>query len=674
MVGTCSTKLVRLFALCGAFLALLACSKPAPAPEAHVPFGANIPTSSSVVDVHSFGVVGDGVTVEDAAFQKAVNAVAGSGKSLLVSAGTYLIHTTISVPSNTTIVGAPGAVIVGNLTSGAGSTKATFLATWTANGVNSTLAANNVVGAKTISSNASYAAGQQFVLQSASHVFQEAMYTVRSVSGIGPYTLTLDRPVLLQFATNDAITGLGTSIPKNVHLIGNGLLMTGTPNRHAEFAGCYQCSIEGVRADTSLGAATGGDYWFSFDVGGVENIFRDMHLDIGGASSEYGLALESNERSRIVESHVLNAGAVGYLLIDDIQCDVIGSSAHGCATGIQLSGEDAVVGCISDRIIGGSYSANSSFGVQFSGGTIRSAAIGVSANRNGNTGFYFDGTGSAQTGNRLTNVEGNENVNYGIYLASGSAGSVVNGAHVSNNGSFGLLVQDDATLSGISASNSLVPAGAGQSSQTTIAASAGNITLSGLFIKDTQNSTNVNVLVTAGTLDLNNAKILVAPNNYGLETRGSAILRVSHTLVKSVGSPTGENGVQANSSGSTIELGAGVDLTGCANPILAGTGTVAMNQGRGVFTSAIATGTETLSQVQARSDVIQTSQSLSGNVTENVPAGIPGLRYVVFDNATLNAHTWSVGVTGGTSISIGAGKRAVLESDGTNMQRVSPDT
>jgi hypothetical protein len=96
-----------------------------------------------------------------------------------------------------------------------------------------------------------------------------------------------------------------------------------------------------------------------------------------------------------------------------------------------------------------------------------------------------------------------------------------------------------------------------------------------------------------------------------------------------------------------------------------------MTQGQGTFTSATTTGTETMTQVQAQSDVIRTAQALSGNTTTNVPANMPGLRYVAVNNST-NAHTWSVGVTGGTAVTINQGYSCIVESDGTNMVQVSP--
>jgi hypothetical protein len=66
-----------------------------------------------------------------------------------------------------------------------------------------------------------------------------------------------------------------------------------------ELAGAYRCSVESCYANTSQGAATN-DYWFSFDVGGRENLFYDMHIDCSGTGSPTaGLVLESNESSNI---------------------------------------------------------------------------------------------------------------------------------------------------------------------------------------------------------------------------------------------------------------------------------------------------------------------------------------------------------------------------------------
>ncbi len=626
--------------------------------------GAEASYESSCVSVTTYGTVGDGVTDDSAAFQTAANALAGTGVAECIPAGQYMIHSTIVLPSNLTIIGSPGAVLIGDLTSGGGQTKATFLTQWKANGVNSTLAAANVPGANTVSSAASFAAGQQVSIQSQTHTFQLAFYTVQNVSGTGPYTLTLDRPVLLQFANGDKVSGLGTSIPTNIHLLCNGMKFTGNPVRHAEFAGTIGSSIEGCTADTSLGASN--DYWFSFDVGGLRNTFKDMQIDCGHTPTSYGLALETQEGSKIVNSTVTNAN-VGYLLLDSVQSEVIGSQATGGNYGVVLSGEDSLVGCSASRAVGGHYDGNSAYGVMFGSGSRLCSAESLSADQN-SVGVFFGGGGTSPTGNRLVNVEANANKTYGAWIVSGAAGAVVNGLSASNNGFAGIAIQDDVLVTDIGANNSFAPPGASLTSQITLYQTRGTAIVSGVNVVDNQATSNSNIDSWGGTMNLSNAYVQIGPGNYGILNHAGTI-RLTHSVFAPVGSQAGERGVYAAAVGATVQLGESVDLTGCAVPA-GGPGATTMTQGSGVFASVAASGTEALSQVQAEAQAIQTTRRLTGDVVETVPAGISGLQYLVYNNAILNGHTWSVGVAGGATVTLAAGEHTLLQSDGVNMRRV----
>jgi hypothetical protein len=65
------------------------------------------------------------------------------------------------------------------------------------------------------------------------------------------------------------------------------------------------------------------------------------------------------------------------------------------------------------------------------------------------------------------------------------------------------------------------------------------------------------------------------------------------------------------------------------------------------------------------------AQSLSNNITYNVPSGIPGLCYFVdASSVTLGGHTLSVGVTSGAAVSLSAAGHTVC-SDGTNMRSIN---
>lgn len=71
------------------------------------------PTSTKVVNAKDYGAKGDGVTDDTAALQNAVNAVAGSGGTLSIPDGTYMVNalTSVYVKSGMTVSMSSGAVL-----------------------------------------------------------------------------------------------------------------------------------------------------------------------------------------------------------------------------------------------------------------------------------------------------------------------------------------------------------------------------------------------------------------------------------------------------------------------------------------------------------------------------------------------------------------------------------
>jgi hypothetical protein len=63
------------------------------------------------LSVRMFGAAGDGVTDDTAAFQTALNTCAGLGAALLIPGDCTLLCTRVTLPSNTTVFGRPGATV-----------------------------------------------------------------------------------------------------------------------------------------------------------------------------------------------------------------------------------------------------------------------------------------------------------------------------------------------------------------------------------------------------------------------------------------------------------------------------------------------------------------------------------------------------------------------------------
>jgi len=97
----------------------LACGAGAASQDGPVPGGACVPapTSSLVVSVSAHGAKGDGVTDDTAAIQAAIDAVGGSGGTVLVPDGTYMVNAILNsgkgllLRSNMTLKLSPGAVL-----------------------------------------------------------------------------------------------------------------------------------------------------------------------------------------------------------------------------------------------------------------------------------------------------------------------------------------------------------------------------------------------------------------------------------------------------------------------------------------------------------------------------------------------------------------------------------
>src|SRR6266496_3668925 len=159
------------------------------------------------VDVKTFaGVVGNGVNDDSAGIQLALDTVAGSGVALWFSAGTYKTTSPLVLKSDTLVWGSPDARIECALAT-VGPQDALFLAPPPAT-VSTTTLANppllTTAGSNQFDTVASIAPGTTINVERAVNFDFE--YITRAVSGVGPFTITLDRPMVRVFAAGDVVT------------------------------------------------------------------------------------------------------------------------------------------------------------------------------------------------------------------------------------------------------------------------------------------------------------------------------------------------------------------------------------------------------------------------------------------------------------------------------------
>jgi hypothetical protein len=186
--------------------------------------------------------------------------VAAASKCMIIFNGAYTIDTSFydngllgGIPSHTHMWCAPGTKFTATLPVGGTWTSAVaFLARHTFGGVGTTtLAAASVIGASSISAVGSIAVGT-WIFVGDPNVSATGVYQVRAVAGVGPFTLTLDRPLVLAQLIGAPVTAL-LNIPQDVDLDFNGAILSGTGLQACAFLAARDSYIRGLRVDTSAG-------------------------------------------------------------------------------------------------------------------------------------------------------------------------------------------------------------------------------------------------------------------------------------------------------------------------------------------------------------------------------------------------------------------------------------
>jgi len=359
-------------------------------------------------------VLGNGVHDDTAGIQAAVNLLAGTGVALWFPQGTYYTTSYVLLPSNLVIWGSASATMKLNLPGTFGSIEAAFVAYVIDDGSvpATTIASANTVGTNTVSAAASVPVGTWVQIGNAlpapQLLFRSGVYKVTAVSGGGPFTLTLDRPVVWTLVMNDIVQPVISAwnatyaptvhdIPHDIFLCGNGMLISGTSQRFIEFDGSRHCVVQDFRLDSSLGSATA--MWMSIDVG----CFDCEARRITATGVPHGLALagtlslESAEACRYVHCTIEGAtDSVGFLSFDANGSTWENCEAFGCSDGLFCnSGIPAnLLGTQNCTVWGGRYNGNAANGIHVGNdGTIGStdiAILGAQADSNANASVLLD--------------------------------------------------------------------------------------------------------------------------------------------------------------------------------------------------------------------------------------------------------------------------------------------
>lgn len=629
-----------------------------------------------------YNAKGDGMTDDSAAFQAAVNALAGTGVALFVPAGTYKIASPVDLPSSLRIIGCKGARIKSTITF-TGSVYDTALRAKVTFGGATTLNGAVTEGAKSfvVTSATNIAIGTTLYVSTAAG-FHGTNYVVTNVVGT---TITVDRPILQSYP-NLASVQIVTSRPHDIVIEGNGMTMSGTGARWIEIEHGLNCKVEGVNFDVVDGATSEG-YCCSWDTGGVNCLWADCTFALGSTGIS-GPAIEGGETCGFSNVKVTGGTGNSIVIQDGVDCFVVDCKGSGAATIGLLVGSDAnELGSYRTNIDRSQFDG-AQYGIEISQASIGTTIDGCACTGNSKAGciLAYDGT-SAPIATRISGSSFNYNTQDGIVVSGNVKGTLCSAIDCSNNAQSGIHAQDEITVDGYYQNDATSLYGVWVTD-------SGWLRLTGANITSSKNGW-YGVLVTNAMADISRAHI--APNGSGsiglylVNSGAMPVVRASDITIdggtasvalsnngtvwierSTLACAAGGYGLY-NSAG-IIHVGFGVDASGSTTPITVVAGSITMSQGEGDYVGvATAAGTTTLNALQAKADGIRSTAALTGNVRYDVPANIPGLEYTV-ENLTSGAFTLSVGVTGGTAITVAQGKRARVRSDGTNMQRVTADT
>lgn len=535
------------------------------------------------VSVKEFGAKGDGATDDSGAFQTAINTLAGTGVTLWVPAATYKIGSPLMFPQGKSVrmrgSGFDTCKLVSTIVPGVLNTNSLFVATSTIVGsVN--LSANVTRGTRTFqvaslatTGGGNLAVGSLVQLQygpASPQALRVQTYVVKGIAGVGPFTVTVDRPILDGYTTGaGALCVLLSGRPEDIHIAG--FYLSGTGWRYFEFLGAYRCSLRDCVCDESSGTLQN-DYACSFDLGGYENVFERVRVT--AAAPQACLVIESNEDSVVRDCYASGATTYGFLAQDSFGTLFDGCSADTVPDGIGVLTDGSNLGCQFTVVRGGKRTNCSAAGIivaqgsldtVIEGGVDTLCATGVNCSANGaassrtkivghcctaNTlGINVDPsvTGTELAGVDLSNCTGTVN---GTAMTIGNGADVVAaGLRAFGLGNYGFVVGGTLSLSDFEVQTS----GAG------------------VFLFTNTNAPGNG----ACTIRLANGHLQCDGNNSAgvqLAQPGAGLARLYTTQVRIDGAGAGTSGAALN-SGCVGRLGLGSDFSATATPInLAGSG------------------------------------------------------------------------------------------------------
>lgn len=410
------------------------------------------------VSVKEFGPTG---TADDSAtFQRAINAVAGTGHKLWIPGNqTYRLSTGLSLVGLTDfeIVGSEGAILDFTLSQAIVFTTASigFLINGATFAPNLGLAANVAQGSLTIQTNVAPTVGEVIGLFRGPGDFSGGLYTVQNVSaGPAPFTVTLDRPTYFSFSTvTDSAFGY-SQCPQRIRITGNGMRLTGVGQRMIEAQG-IDITVRDLILDNSASGFV--DYLASHDTASYKCQFIDIWT-----LGDSGPALEGSESCSMIRCLTEFAGAPvgsghGILLNDNVNPYVENCSTYHMATGIIMGslaqGSD---GNHEAKIYGGMHLGYTLAGINMSS-VFDSLIHGVTCSQRAQAAGTVGIISQTIDGNNI--IEGCTTTYNQGGIACLTAGTTVNECDCSFNSEFGVQTHNNTIIDGLRATGCGVAGG-----------------------------------------------------------------------------------------------------------------------------------------------------------------------------------------------------------------------
>lgn len=284
----------------------------------------------TIYSVPPFGNSGDAQRLRDA-----FAAMAGVGEVRPLS-GSFVLSSSILIPSNTILEARPSTAFVSTLAGGGTyAANVPFRTYWTLSGVgNTSVKIVNTLGTRIVRANADVASGTWVLIGDATLSACGIYKVLGSAAAGGGFDLTLDRPVWVHFAISDTILPLTGEPPKNVKLRFCGATLSGTGLRAIALLGTRDSEISGLRVVT--GASSFDDHCGIEINDGCYNVrIADCIADGTGAALG-GHFFANSERVVIDRCYARRFTGIGIRMNDLVDATIVDSGADN-NTGTNLN-------------------------------------------------------------------------------------------------------------------------------------------------------------------------------------------------------------------------------------------------------------------------------------------------------------------------------------------------